>query len=164
MQNKIPHFKHCTKGGSNSQYGFIGVNGRFLHKVENMAEFYRTFGYTADMAKAGILPEEFIWDEYIKDAPVAYTDCMQIHIIEYLQKHSAEFQKRYGEQFKSWVAAHVEAVTARGILCATCRMKPFCSKRELISEKPWVPVNNAAKDIRLSYPRQHDLPITRRLT
>ena len=134
MQNSIPHFRHCPRGGSDKQYGFIAIDGEFLHKIENLDEFYRAFGYTAEMAKEGILPDEFIWDEYIKDAPVAYTDCLQIHIIEYLLRHSDTFRKRYSCQSVSWIAEHVEAVTARGVLCATCRMKPFCSKREMITE------------------------------
>ena len=132
MQNSIPHFKHCSRGGSDKQYGFIAIDGEFLHKIENLDEFYRAFGYTAEMAKEGVLPDEFIWDEYIKDAPLAYTFCLQIHIIEYLVKHSDTFRKRYAEQCGSWIAAHVEAVTARGVLCATCKMHPFCSKREMI--------------------------------
>ena len=144
-QNQIPHFMHHAKGSSNRQHGFVGLDGEFLHEIGNSDEFYKVFGYTGDMAKAGILPDEFIWDEYIKDAPVVYDDCLQIHIIEYLLKHSEIFRKKYAGQCESWIASHVEAVTARGVLCVTCRMKPFCSKREMITERPWVPVNNAAR-------------------
>ena len=143
MPNRIPHLKHRSKGSFGRQYEFISIDGEFLHKIENLDEFYRTFGYITDMAKAGILPDEFIWDEYIKDAPLAFTDCLQIHIIEYLLKHSGTFSQKYAGQCEDWIATHVEAVTARGVLCVTCRMKPFCSKRGILTERPIVPIQQS---------------------
>jgi hypothetical protein len=134
MQNQIPHIKHRTRG-SYKQLGFIEIDGEFIHDIKNLDEFYRAFGYSVEIAKAGILPDEFIWTEYIKDAPLAFTNCLQIHIIEYLLKHSDTFREKYRENCADWISAHVEAVTARGVLCATCRMKPYCSRREAATDE-----------------------------
>ena len=146
MQQIIPHFQYHAKCISSKNLCCIKADGQAIHEISDYGEldkFYRVFGYTADKPKAGILPDEFIWDEYIKDNPVAYTDCLQIHIIEYLIKHSDTFRKRYGEQCESWIAAHAESVTARGVLCVTCRMKPYCSKRKTTSN----PKQNADADL-----------------
>jgi hypothetical protein len=51
------------------------------------------------MANAGILPDEFIWEEYIKDKAASCAACYQLHIIEYLLKHSAAFFQKFGERY-----------------------------------------------------------------
>ncbi len=144
MQNKIPHFDRCARGDQGKQYGFITVDGEFLHKIENPKEFYEAFGYTFDLAMAGILPDEFIWDEYIKDNPVVYADCLQIHFIGYLKKYSAVFRETYGEQCESWIETHANAAAARGTLCAVCRIKLFCSTTA--TGKQRFSKNNEAKE------------------
>ena len=77
------------------------------------------------MAKEGILPDEFIWDEYIKAGSVKSTACMQMHIIEYLNKFSGSFRKKYSDQYKSWIVA--DAKPENEDLCFSCDLKPFCS-------------------------------------
>jgi len=129
MPIKIPHFKHCYRDASSKHHEFIEADGELIHKIEDQDEFYKTFGFTIDMAKAGVLPDEFIWEEYIKDSVTKYTACLQMHIIEYLRKHSDTFTRKYGDQYEDWIAAHAEARTAKGELCFTCKAKSFCSKR-----------------------------------
>lgn len=131
MQTQIPHFKRRAGGGADKYFEMIEMNGERIHKIENLGAFYEAFGYTPDTAKTGILPDEFIWDEYIKNAALAYTECLQIHIIEYLREHCGTFMKMYREQSESWIASHAETIASRGILCPACRMKPFCSKRKV---------------------------------
>lgn len=110
-----------------SQKGFIEVDGECIHTLENLDEFYKVFGYTADVAKAGILPEEFVWETYIKGNE-KYTHCLQIHLIQYLNTYSPAFIKKYGDQSGAWLAVHATSVTGRNQTCATCGMRPDCSE------------------------------------
>ena len=128
MQNKIPHFKHVTRGGSKKHIGFIETDGEIIHEIENIEKFYKAFGYTQDIAKAGVLPDEFIWDEYIKGSSGKYSACLQMHILKYLNKHSKKFRKKYSDRYISWMLAHAEERTSSGDLCFTCRLKPYCEK------------------------------------
>ena len=124
MQNRIPHFQYNTKGDVKNHFGHIDADGEIVHWVKDFDEFYRTLGYTNAMAKKGIVPDEFIWDEYIKDGTVNSTACMQMHIIEYLGKYSDSFRKKYGDQYKSWIATN--AKPEKDELCISCNMKQFC--------------------------------------
>jgi hypothetical protein len=124
---KIPNIKYHAKGRS-SQLGFIEIDGKCVHKIKDIDAFYKEFGYTAEMAMAGILPEEFIWQKYIKDNQTKYTHCLQIHLIEYLKKHSDAFRKQNGAQSDAWIAAHAKTGTTENEICFTCRMQPTCSK------------------------------------
>jgi hypothetical protein len=121
---KIPIVKYRPKGLA-GQLGFIEVDGRSIHKIEDLDAFYKEFGYTSDMAQAGILPDEFIWQKYIKGNETNSSSCLQIHTIEYLRKHSAAFREEYGEQSVAWIKAHATS-TAKGDLCTACRMEPVC--------------------------------------
>jgi hypothetical protein len=120
----IPHFKYTSPKQSNNLTARIEVGVRIIHVIEDLSEFYKVFGYSLDMAKAGVLPDEFIWEEYIKNSD--YTACMQMRIIEYLRMHSDAFMKEFGDQCDKWISVH-EAIRAEtGMECVACRMKPFC--------------------------------------
>ena len=126
MQNGTPYLKHSSGTGASMQYGFISIKGEFLYTIENLEEYYQTFGYSIEVAKAGVLPDEFLWDEYIKDFPGTYKHCLQIHIIRYLLQYSDTFRQKYGTQSNCWLAAHAAIVSKKGALCITCKMKHFC--------------------------------------
>lgn len=131
MQHQItlPRFKyHCTKP-SDSLFGCIEADGKVLCRVTNLDEFYATFGYSAEVRQQGILPDEFIWGEYIKgDNAKKFSTCMQVHIVEYLLAHSPTFVEQYGAQSRELLAAHVQEKLTNTEACAACRMKPFCEK------------------------------------
>jgi len=126
MQNQIPHFKYNTSANMKKQLGHIAADGVILHWINNLDEFYKALGYTASMAKVGIMPDEFIWDEYIKEGAVNSTDCLQKHIIEYLSQHSDNFRKEHGDQYKSWLASHDGAIKEKDERCLSCNMNAFC--------------------------------------
>jgi hypothetical protein len=127
MQNLIPHFKYSTTRSSiKKQLGHIAADGVVLLWLESLDEFYKALGYTVSMAKAGIMPDEFIWDEYVKDGAVNSTACLQMHIIEYLSKHSSSFRKKYGEQYENWIAAFDGELKKKDERCSSCSMNPFC--------------------------------------
>ena len=127
MENLFPHFKYSTRGDLNNHYGHIDADGELVHWIKNLNEFYRVLGYTASMAKQGIMPDEFIWDEYVKDGTVNSTACLQLHIIEYLSKHSDNFRNKYRDQYKGWIEANVDAKPVDDELCLSCSMNQFCA-------------------------------------
>ncbi len=124
MKIQLPRFKYRSKDPDNKHYGCIELGGEVVHKIENLDEFHKAFGYTPDLAKAGILPDEFIWEEYIRDSAKNCNTCFQMHIIEYLIKHSASFRKKYEEQCEEWINAFAETrLACGGSVCPACKNK-----------------------------------------
>ena len=123
MQTSIPRITYLPKTPSGRHSPCINVNGKLVHNIEDLSEFHQAFGYTQDIARAGILPDEFIWEEYFKDAAKNCTACFQMHLIEYLTKHSASFKKEYAEQYNYWITTHTEAKSACGAICCACKTR-----------------------------------------
>ena len=97
-----------------------------IHRIQNLEQFYEIFGFTHALRQLGIVPEEFIWDKYVnaKTKALNFDICMQIHLIEYLEKYSETFMKKYGNQYKAWKAAHLLAArSAEGTACISCKLK-----------------------------------------
>lgn len=128
MHSLIPHFKYRFATISNKLVACIESDKKVIHEILNLDEFYSVFGYTQEISQTGVLPDEFIWAEYIKGSSADFSSCIQIHIIEYLRKYSDTFQKEYGSQCDSWIAAHNEVMVEKGAACVACRMKLFCGK------------------------------------
>lgn len=117
MQNPMPYFKYRFVNISNKRVPCIETGGRIIHEIRNLDEFYKMFGYTREVSKAGLLPDEFIWSEYIKDSNEEFSDCLQMHIVQYLRMYSKEFNREYGDQADAWLAEHINAKARRGIVC-----------------------------------------------
>ena len=92
--------------------------------IEDIDAFYKLLGYTDQKAKAGLLPEEFIWEEYINNS--GYSVCLQKHIMDYLYDHSPKFVEDYGEQYERFVEEHEKARLARGSACSGCKLQEYC--------------------------------------
>lgn len=124
----LPSLKYHLNPG-HMHFGSIVAAGEVLHKVTDLDEFYRGFGYTAELRKAGVLPEEFMWEEYIKgERGVIFSTCMQVHMIEYLLLKSARFRQRYAEPAEKFVLAHAEEKLTLSVRCAACRIKEACEE------------------------------------
>jgi 3-dehydroquinate synthetase len=95
------------------------ANGDLIDKIDSLDEFYKEFGYTAEIAKTGILADEFIWDNYVKDRSL--DACLQMHIVQYLIKHSLKFKELYVHCYEEYVKEHVDARIARGFECIACK-------------------------------------------
>ena len=89
-----------------------------IHKILPMDEFYKEFGYTLALAKAGILPEEFMWETFFRHSGRNCDACYQLHMIEYLLKFADDFAKKYGHECDNWITAHAEARAACKFECA----------------------------------------------
>ena len=127
MPNNIPHFKYRKINGYGKNLICIEVDGKVIHEVQNLYDFYKTFGFTEELGKSGILPEEFIWTEYVKDNEANYFACTQMHIIDYLKRFSELFRETYGAQCDSWIAAYAKSTATRDKKCVSCKMNPHCS-------------------------------------
>ena len=126
----IPHFKYRFKRNP-SNIWCIEADGQVVHETSDFTElnkFYETFGYTAEVAKRGILADEFIWTEYIAEEG-KYADCYKMHIVEYLCKHSTKFKNLYGINIDKWLAAHAETKASAEDLCVACKTKQYCTIR-----------------------------------
>jgi hypothetical protein len=126
MSNRIPNFTYSSPKASDRYTACIEMDGQPFHKIKNLDVFYQELGYTPEIRKAGLLPDEFIWEKYIKGDPSTFAGCLQMHIVEYLAKNSITFINEFGYQYQTWFEEHVEAVTEKNILCVTCRIKSFC--------------------------------------
>ena len=134
MRSQVPYLRYRPKDPSNRHFGFVEVDGEIVHKVNDLNAFYEAFGYIDDMRKQGVLPEEFIWEEYVKDSAENHTACYQIHLVEYLIKYSDIFRRKYGVQCVEWLAAHAEDITARDELCVTCRKRSYCAVQQMLCD------------------------------
>ncbi|MGA8865103.1 MAG: hypothetical protein WBM09_01375 [Gallionella sp.] len=126
MQKPMPHFTYNPPKSSNGYVACIEMDGQPIHMIKNLDAFYKEFGYTPDTRKAGVLPDEFMWNEYTEGNPSPYTSCLQMHIVEYLTKNSIAFISEYSDQYQYWLDDHIKAVTEKDFLCVTCRAKSFC--------------------------------------
>ncbi len=124
MQIKIPHFKFHSKDPTNKRPGVIELKGEVVHYIDDLNAFYKVFGYTTELAKAGILPDEFIWEEYLNDSAKKCNTCFRLHIIEYLIKHSESSKEKYGKLYANWIAAHAMTTSASDNNCAACKYQP----------------------------------------
>ncbi|HSM97443.1 MAG TPA: hypothetical protein VLS47_00375 [Gallionella sp.] len=127
QSSKVPHFNYHLANPLSMHFGCVEMNGRMIHKIANIDEFYHEFGFTPGMCMAGVLPEEFIWAEYIQNATGNFVVCLQIRIIKYLIKHS----EKYGEQCKVWLDTYLKEVVAKAVACAECGMKPICERLKI---------------------------------
>lgn len=123
MQDAMPHFRYRFVNILNRRVPCIEAGGKIVHEISSLEEFYGMFGYTPETSRSGILPDEFIWAEYINNPDADFSLCIQMHIAEYLRKHSEAFNKEYGDRWESWVAAHAELREKRGAACPACREK-----------------------------------------
>ncbi len=125
MPNPIPHFKYHPARVATKKAPCIEVEREIIHTIEYPDEFYKAFGYAPNMGKAGVLPDEFIWSEYIQNSKSDFSACIQIHIMEYLIKHSGTFIEKYGIKCAAWLDSHAVEKCATGKRCAICKLEPF---------------------------------------
>ena len=124
--NARPKFKFNLTNFQATNYRHIEAEGASIHQIVNVNDFYAEFGYTEDIKKSGLMPDEFIWSEYIKEGN-SRLNCLQMHIVEYLNKHSELFRKQYGDLYEQWRADHEIERAKATELCAACKLKKFCS-------------------------------------
>jgi hypothetical protein len=127
MKKRLPDIAYHLFSPLSEKYRGIEVNGEVIHWIEDTDKFYELFGYTSDMRKSAVPPEEFVKAEYADNPHFDFTACMQIQIIEYLRMHSHKFLQKYGNQCEEWLAALAGMRSSNPETCTTCKMQPVCS-------------------------------------
>jgi hypothetical protein len=121
MAGKTPHFKFRHKSPSLHHFGCIEMDGEVVHKIADPNPFYAALGYTREMAMAGELPEEFIWDTYFRHCTADCNSCYQLHIVEYLAENTFLFKTKYKKQLEDWLSHYSEKKAA----CANTACQVF---------------------------------------
>ncbi len=116
----IPHFQYTLGSPSNLNNGYITLGEEKIHRISDVDEFYEALGYTEEIKKSGLFPEEFIWEEYRKDGSRKNRSCFQIKITQYLNMHSATYKEKYAVQFESWLANCMEKWPGNSAECKNC--------------------------------------------
>jgi hypothetical protein len=116
----IPHFQYTFGSPSSLKNGYITLGEEKIHRINDVEEFYEALGYTKEIKKLGLGPEEFFWEEYRRDGSRKKQICFQVKIIEYLNKHSATYKEKYAVQFESWLANCMEKWSGNSAECKNC--------------------------------------------
>jgi len=120
----LPQLKVILSSPHHRHYRHIVLGKESLCFIEDTDAFYRSLGYTTELAK-NLLPDEFIWEEYVNKP--SYSLCLQKHILDYLSAHSDKFNEMYGELYENFVAEHESARIARGTACVGCKLNEYCN-------------------------------------
>jgi len=120
MENNIPLLKFYHKDPANGHLGYICItNGDEKYWIDDLNEFYSTFGDVDQMRKNGVMPEEFILDTFVNHQARNCQSCYQLHLIQYLVKHSDTFLNKFGEQLEEWINTYsTERITCTVLDCA----------------------------------------------
>lgn len=108
-------------------FRFIEVKGVPVHRIADVKSFYEALGYTDAVLRSGVLPEEFIWDTYLRKGSDRTPACLEAKLIDYLVTHSEMFVEKFGREIEGWVhGCHGDRTTGSG-----CRA--YCSPLRLVS-------------------------------
>ena len=91
-----------------------------VHHIRDADEFYKALGYTDEIRKTGLMPEEYIWEKYHKAKSDMSEVCLQIKIIEYLNKHSPSFKENYAVECEHWLSSCKEKWSTKFAKCTGC--------------------------------------------
>lgn len=127
MKQTLPNITYNLSNPISEKYRGIEINGEVIHWIEDIDEFYGIFGFSSDMRKAGVIPEEFISNEYTKYVQSNFTVCKLIQLIEYLRFQSPKFLQKYGNKCEGWLAALAKMRVPDPQVCSICKMKSVCA-------------------------------------
>lgn len=123
MAAKISQFKFRVENTNKVDLPCIELDGDNIHTITDLSEFYKYLGYNSEVALKGILPDEFIWDTYIKKAEKNCASCFQLHIIDFLLRYSTTFTKKYGRECYKLIVPHTAEKAACNI--KGCKARKF---------------------------------------
>ncbi len=115
-----PSFRYMLSSPHHNQFGYITLGNEKVHHIGDADEFYKAMGYNDEISKTGLLPEEYIWNQYHSEKSEKSEVCLQIKIIEYLNKHSPSFKINYAVECKHWLESCKEKWTNKSTECKGC--------------------------------------------
>lgn len=121
---EIPDFSYDASNFNHENFGCITVNKWPYHRISDFDEFYSALGYSDDIRAAGMLPDEFIWDRYIRNNATKTSQCFQSKIRAYLNNHSERFREEYGSKFANMIGKCISAKIDGSDLCLDCSCHP----------------------------------------
>lgn len=98
----------------------IEVNGEAIHQIVDVMTFYEALGYTREIQSSGMMPEEFIWEEYVRHGSRKSIGCLNAKLTEYLKLHSAAFVEKFGNEIDVLLEICHAADRSGGACRATC--------------------------------------------
>jgi len=108
MNRSVPIFKFHAKDPANRHMGFIEFNNEKFW-IYDLNKFYGELGYTHEMQLDGVMPDEYVWDTFVRHkATRNCQSCYQLHIISFLFKYSAVFYQKHGHEGGDWLASEAE--------------------------------------------------------
>lgn len=121
MDLVMPRFRYRYVEIENRRVLCIEEDGEIIHEVRNVRDFYQMFGYQPESLHPDMLPDEFIWFQYVNNTPADFTSRIQRHIMEYLKLHSEAFNRKYGAIYDRLIAIHEAQNAKRGASCFACK-------------------------------------------
>ena len=121
----LPVFKFANfSSHRHPHYRCVVADAKVFHRVHDVTVFYKTFGYTDEVAGSGVAPDEYIWDSFTRsDAPQS-RECLQRLVVHYLQQHSREFKEQYGDVSQTLAGQCVAETITTERFCTNCFMHP----------------------------------------
>lgn len=121
---EIPEFKYYLSNHRHMHFGSIVADEILFHHVDNFDEFYKALGYSDDLAVAGVVPDEFVWDRYCRGDASKSLKCLQVQITVYLYNHSEKFREQYGREYADMIGKCISDKIDDGHHCVNCPMHP----------------------------------------
>ena len=128
MTNSIPRLTYSNPRASNKFCWQIEENKDVIHIIANddIDRFFDALGYTNEIHSRGVLAEEYIWEEYVKQPSAMLSECLQKHLLQYMLKYSASFKDKHGVECAIWIDNHARIRNASRSFCNKCRSMQFC--------------------------------------
>lgn len=119
-----PRFAFVLSNPSHKHFRCVVVGDDCIHKIDDVDKFYEALGYTEEIRRTGVMPDEFIWQEFTRDNADASPCCLQAKILEYLIEHSYTFKKEYGAEINVWEKACKSNKIGTLNDCPSCKLHP----------------------------------------
>lgn len=106
---KIPRFTLHNNSLQGTRQHCIACSNEVVHVIKDLNEFYLDLGYKANDPSNNLLPDEYLWEAFVKNSATYNCDaCFQLRAIDYLTKHSKLFSEKFGDNFNYIVRMHMQ--------------------------------------------------------
>lgn len=120
---KIPRFSYDISRKDKRPACILAGHSEYV-KIKDVDGFLSVLGYSGEARKAGVLPDEYIWDKYCRDGADKTGQCLQSKIIEYVFNHSDRFRKEYGREYVNLLGKCTLGQMDDSDICKHCPMHP----------------------------------------
>jgi hypothetical protein len=120
MTNPPLHITFNCNNYTLPNFRYVEVDGEAVHRISDIKQFYEALGYSDEINKQGILHDEFIWDEYLKDGSSKCDHCLKAKLVEYLKTHSMKFVEKYGSEIDQCLSICPESEHQGTVCRAQC--------------------------------------------